>query len=125
MKAKGTLFGVAVFALALILCAPAAGASAKKSKARKKPVEKPAAAETYCPPIDGAGLVGPGSQSGILERLKEKMESTTRGDGLANEGDHEGEAWNEWFFSQRKYPATTLPPDAIGKALRAAKRNIG
>jgi hypothetical protein len=123
MKARGTLFGVAVFALALILCAPAAGASAKKSKARKKPVEKPAAAETYCPPIDGAEIVGPGGQSGILERMMEKKESATRGEGFANESDHEGDAWNQWFFSQRKYPATTLPPDAIGKALRAAKRN--
>jgi hypothetical protein len=49
----------------------------------------------------------------------EKMERATRGEGLANEGDR----WNEWFYGQRKYPATTLPPDAIGKALRAAKRN--
>ena len=49
----------------------------------------------------------------------EKMERATRGEGFANEGDR----WNEWFYGQRKYPATTLPPDAIGKALRAAKRN--
>jgi hypothetical protein len=123
MKAKGTLVGVGVFAVALLLCEPAAAASAKKSKAKKKPVEKPAVAETYCPPIDGAEIVGPGGQSGILERMMEKKESATRGEGFANESDHEGDAWNQWFFSQRKYPAKTLPPDAIGKALRAAKRN--
>ncbi len=125
MKAKGILVGAAVFTLALMLCDASAAATAKKSKAKKKPVEKPAAVETYCPPIDGAEMVGPGGQSRILERMLEKREGTTRGEGFANESDHEGDAWNQWFFSQRKYPATTLPPDAIGKALRAAKRNNG
>src|SRR4029450_8048831 len=96
---------------------------AKKSKAKKKPVEKPAVAETYCPPIDGAEIVGPAGQSGILKPIMRIKERAPRGEGFANESDHEGDAWNQWFFSQRKYPAKTLPPDAIGKALRGAKRN--
>jgi len=120
MKPKGGLVGVTVFAVALGLCAPAASASSKKTKVKKKPAATETTAETYCPPIDGDALIG--ARPRILDRIMEKMESTTRGE-LANEGDREGEAWNEWFFSQRKYPATTLPPDAIGKALRAAKRN--
>ena len=121
MRIKGALVGVAVFALTLTLCGPAAAASAKKSKAKKKPVAEQAATEAYCPPIDGdAVLAGKGR---ILDRLMEKRESTTRGEGFANEGDREGEGWNKWFYGQRKYPATTLPPDAIGKALRAAKEN--
>src|SRR5262245_30368726 len=85
MKRTGALAGVAVFALALGLCAPAAGATAKKARTRKKPVATTAAAaETYCPPIDGAELVGPAGQSGILARMMKKMESATRGDGFAN-----------------------------------------
>jgi hypothetical protein len=124
MKAKGVFVGAAVFTLALMLCGTAAAASVKKkSKTQTEPVAAQTNAETYCPPIDGAEIVGPGGQSRILERMLEKREGTTRGEGFANESDHEGDAWNQWFFSQRKYPATTLPPDAIGKALRAAKQH--
>jgi hypothetical protein len=120
MKAKGSVIGFTVFALVLGLSVPAAAASATKSKAKKKPVVPEAAAEAYCPPIDGDALLA--ARPPILDRLKEKMKSTTRGDDFANEGDRET-GWNKWFYGQRAYPAETIPPDAVGKALRSAKSN--
>jgi hypothetical protein len=114
MKARGAIVGVTALALAGGLCLSASAAAAAPAKAKAK---KPAAAKTACTPEKAA--LARKSKTPILRRLMEKMERATRGDGLANEGDR----WNEWFYGQRKYPATTLPPDAIGKALRAAKRN--
>ena len=121
MKAKGAIVGGAVFALALALCAPATGANAKKSKARTKRAAPPEPV-VYCPPIDDVEQAWQG-RTPILERLLEKKESATRGEALADENLSERDLWNQWFYSQRKYPGTTLPPDAVGTALRAAKRN--
>ena len=121
MKAKASLVGVTVLTMALGFSMPAAATSAKKSKAKKKPVATEVAIEAYCPPIDGDALLA--SKPRVLDRMMEKMESPTRGEGFADEGPREGEGWNKWFYGQRKFPAETLPPDAIGKALRAAKRN--
>ena len=121
MKAKGSLVGFAVLGLTFGLCVPSAAASTKKTKVKEKPVAAKTVAEPYCPPIDPDFSTG--TKPRILERLMEKMESPTRGEGFADEGPREGEGWNQWFYGQRKYPATTLPPDAIGKALRAAKNN--
>src|SRR5262249_13557660 len=66
----------------------------------------------------------------ILERMMDRREATTRGAQLANEPTRSGEdakagageqdAFDQWFFSQRKYPGTTLPVDAVGKAHRHA-----
>ncbi len=114
MKARGAIVGVTALALVGGLCLSASAAAAPTAKAKAK---KPAAAKTACTPEKAA--LAQKSKTSILRRLMEKMERATRGDGFANEGDR----WNEWFYGQRKYPATTLPPDAIGKALRAAKRN--
>src|ERR1700693_2925805 len=114
MKAKGVIVGVTALVLAGGLCLSASASAATPAKAKTK---KSAPARTAGTPRKAA--LARKSKTTILQRLMEKMERATRGEGLANEGDR----WNEWFYGQRKYPATTLPPDAIGKALRAAKRN--
>lgn len=66
----------------------------------------------------------------ILERMMERREAATRSERLANEPTPSGEdakadageqdAFDQWFYSQRKYPGTTLPLDAVGKAHRHA-----
>ena len=66
----------------------------------------------------------------ILERMQERREAATRGERLAAEPTRSGEdakadageqdAFDQWFFSQRAYPGTTLPVDAVGKAHRHA-----
>jgi hypothetical protein len=113
MKTSAAIVGAAALALAAGLCLPAAAESPAKAKS------KTAAAAKKPAPAKITGAAAQKNKTPILRCLMEKMESTTRGEGFANEGDR----WNEWFYGQRKYPATTLPPDAIGKALRAAKRN--
>jgi hypothetical protein len=114
VKTRATIIGLTALAFAGGLCLSAAAAAAPAAKARAK---KSAAAKT-AGTAEKAALARKG-KTPILQRLMEKMERATRGNGFANEGDR----WNEWFYGQRKYPAATLPPDAIGKALRAAKRN--
>ena len=124
MRTRGTFVWAAVLALAGGLCVSAAAEPAAKSKAKTK-AKKPAVESTTKPAAESTTCLPDATPEGkprILDRLMEKMESATRGDGFANEGDRT-DRWNEWFYGQRKYPATTLPPDAIGKALRAAKRN--
>src|SRR5262249_16388090 len=65
-----------------------------------------------------------------VERMMARREATTRGERLASEPTRSGEdakadadeqdAFDEWFFSQRQYPGTTLPVDAVGNAHRHA-----
>jgi photosystem II stability/assembly factor-like uncharacterized protein len=73
---------------------------------------------------------GRGRPRSIRERMLEERQSTARtsllsressarGDGDANEGG-EREAFDKWFYDQRKYPGTTLPVGAVSKANRHA-----
>ncbi len=63
-----------------------------------------------------------------LQKMRERMEATTRvgpsdlkstRNGPLNVK-NEGDRWAEWFYGQRAYPKQTIPPDAIGKAYKAA-----
>lgn len=112
MKMRGVIVGFATLSVTagLLLSAAAVGEQETKTKGKKTVAAKTARTSAKAPATAK-------KKTPILPRLLEKMERATRGEGLAGEGD----PWNKWFYDQRKYPATTLPPDAIGKALRAAK----
>src|ERR1051326_1941866 len=66
----------------------------------------------------------------IPERMLEARQSTARTGLLSQErsardGDDRDEnsqrdAFDKWFYEQRAYPGTTLPPAAVGKANRHA-----
>jgi hypothetical protein len=55
-------------------------------------------------------------------RFRERMSATGLGDQLG-EGPRDGYA--NWFYSQRAYPASSIPPGALSKALESAVQNNG
>jgi hypothetical protein len=67
---------------------------------------------------EGEGCEAPKPRSGFVE----KISATSRGDHEA-EGSLDGFA--DWFYNQRAYPAGSIPPNAMARALDSAKQLNG
>jgi photosystem II stability/assembly factor-like uncharacterized protein len=88
------------------------------------------AISAHHPSLDREAAAHRGRPRSIRERMLEERQSTARtallseertnrGDDDANEGAAR-DAFDKWFYDQRKYPGNSLPPGAVSKANRHA-----
>src|SRR5262249_36917300 len=88
------------------------------------------AIHSHHPATDRDAAAGRGRPRSIRERMLEEREAPARGALLSQErsarddnnadGGSERDAFDKWFYDQRKYPGTTLPVGAISKANKHA-----
>ena len=86
----------------------------------------PLAIRAHHPTRDRADDAGRGRPRSIRERMLEERQSASRTDLLSQEGSRRGgddadgnsvrDAFDKWFYDQRKYPGNSLPPGAVAKA---------